>query len=165
MPPLQHRDPGVVGAALGGDGLTAGVIVDGHHLDEFVVRLAWRALGPRRFLTVTDATAGLGLPPGRQRLGDQEVVVGDGDVRLADGTLAGSATSLDGCLRELRRITGCGVLEALATATSTPAAVLGDPDRGMLDPGARGDVVLLTPDLHVVATVVGGALLHDRRGD
>jgi N-acetylglucosamine-6-phosphate deacetylase len=135
----------------------------GHHLDPAVVRLAWRVLGPSRFLTVSDTTAALGLPDGKQRLGDQDVVIRDGAVRLADGTLAGTAASLIGCLRELVRVTGCSPDEALATATATPARLMGDASRGRLTPGARGDLVLLTEDFRVVATVVCGEVVYDAR--
>ena len=150
MPPLHHRAPGPVGAALDGP-LVAGVLVDGHHLDPSVVRLAWRLLGPSRFLSVSDATAALGLD-GQTVLGDQDVTIAGGAVRLADGTLAGSASSLVDCLRELVRVTGCTIDEAVATATTTPARLMGlqRPD----------DRVLVTPSLDVVATMVGGEVVH-----
>lgn len=162
MPPLHSRAPGPVGATFDGS-LVAGVLVDGHHLDPAVVRLAWRVLGPSRFLSVSDTTAALGLADGAQRLGDQEVLIKDGAVRLADGTLAGTAASLIYCLRELVRVTGCSHDEALTTATATPCRLLGDASRGRLDPGARGDLVLLTEDLRVVVTVVGGDVVYDAR--
>ena len=141
MAPLLPREPGPVGVALGGDDLVAGVIVDGHHLDPHFVRAAWRALGPSRFLSVSDTTAALGLPDGPTRLGDQEVVVADGTVRLHDGTLAGSAESLLGCLRHLVAQTGCSVEDAVATATTTPLALLGLP--------VREERIELTDDLEL----------------
>ena len=101
MPPLLAREPGPVGVALAGPDLVAGVIADGHHLHPATLSAFWRALGPDRFLAVSDTTAALGLPDGPARLGDQEVVVADGTVRLADGTLAGSAASLIACLEVL----------------------------------------------------------------
>jgi N-acetylglucosamine-6-phosphate deacetylase len=172
MTPLTAREPGPVGAALGSAGLTAGLIVDGVHLDPYAVRAAWNALGPDRFWSVSDTTAALGLGDGPTRLGDQDVVVRDGAVRLADGTLAGSAASLAHCVRTLWTTTGCSLAEALATATSTPARIVRDSRRGSLALGSRGDVVLLDADagtgrLEVVATVVGGAVVDgavvDRR--
>lgn len=129
MPPMTSREPGPVGAALGGSDVVAGVIVDGHHLDPLFVRAAWRALGPARFLSVSDTTAGLGLPDGPARLGDQDVVVSAGTVRLGDGTLAGSAASLADCLRVLIAQTGCTVGEAVDTATTVPLSLLGLPPR------------------------------------
>ncbi|OHV31047.1 N-acetylglucosamine 6-phosphate deacetylase [Pseudofrankia sp. EUN1h] len=161
MPPFSAREPGPIGAALGGSGLVAGVIADGLHLDPLTLRLAWRALAPGRFLAVSDTTAALGMPDGPARLGDQDVIVSAGAVRLADGTLAGSAASLPECLRTLVRTTGCGLADAVACATSTPAALVRDPARGRLRPGARGDVTVLDRDLDVVATVVAGRVVHD----
>ena len=168
MPPMLAREPGPVGVALGGSRphaprLVAGVIVDGVHLHPDVVTATWRALGPSRFLTVSDTTAALGLTEGRARLGDQEVLVSADSVRLVDGTLAGSASSIVDCLRLLRTTTGCSLEEAVATVTTTPADLVGDATRGRLDPGLRGDLTLVDDGLRVVATVVGGRVVHDAR--
>jgi N-acetylglucosamine-6-phosphate deacetylase len=129
MPAMLPREPGPVGAALGGSDLVAGVIVDGHHLDALFVRAAWRALGPSRFLSVSDTTAALGLPDGPTSLGDQDVTLSAGSVRLSDGTLAGSAASLADCLRTLIAQTGCSVEDAVATATTVPLGLLDLPPR------------------------------------
>lgn len=168
MAPLHHREAGPVGVALGGDRLVAGVIADGHHVTPLVLAAALRALGAERFLSVSDATAALGMPDGVVRLGDQEVVIADGTVRLRDGTLAGSAASLADCLDMLLLATGCPLATVVQTATQTPARVIGDPRRGRLVVGARADVVLLehdadAPSLRVAATLVGGELVHDAR--
>ena len=125
MPAMRPREPGPVGAALGGASLVAGLIVDGHHLDPAFVRTAWRALGPDRFLSVSDTTAALGIPDGPARLGHREVVVAGGTVRLLDGTLAGSAASLTECVQLLVEQTGCSTADAVATATTTPLRLLG----------------------------------------
>jgi N-acetylglucosamine-6-phosphate deacetylase len=142
MPPLLAREPGPVGAALGGSDLVAGLIVDGHHLAPEFVRTAWRALGPTRFLSVSDTTAALGLPDGPTRLGTQDVVLADGAVRLLDGTLAGSAASLLDCVRTLVATVGCRVEDAVATATATPLRLLG------LDP--RPETITVTDELELV---------------
>jgi len=164
MPPMLAREPGLVGHALGGTSLTAGVIADGFHLDPLTLNTAWRSLAPSgRFLAVTDTTAALGMPDGPARLGDHDVVVADGTVRLADGTLAGSAASLSQCLRVIREVTGASLAEAVDCCSGVPARLLGDAARGALAPGCRGDVTLVDDDLDVVATVVGGVLVHDGR--
>ena len=165
MPPMLSRDPGPVGVALGRSTLVAGVIVDGHHLHPATVDAIWRALGPARFLTVSDATAGLGLPEGPTRLGEQDVVVSAGSVRLLDGTLAGSAAGVLACARRLRSATGASWDDVIATVTTTPADLVGDRTRGRLVPGARGDLTLVDDDFEVVATVVGGVVVHDVRRD
>jgi N-acetylglucosamine-6-phosphate deacetylase len=166
MSPPSAREPGAAAVALGGDDLVAGVIADGHHLDPRLLRTAWRALEPDRFLAVSDTTAALGLPDGPIQLGEQEAFLADGAVRLADGTLAGSAASLADCLRVLRATTGCSPAEAVATATTVPARLIGDERRGRLDAGCRGDLVLLDLSddrFDVIATVVAGELVHDVR--
>ncbi|MCU1352929.1 MAG: N-acetylglucosamine-6-phosphate deacetylase, partial [Acidimicrobiales bacterium] len=155
MEPLHHRDPGLIGVALTDERLHVGLIADGVHVAARVVDLVWRATGPRLTL-VTDAVAALGMPPGRSRIGDTEILVTETDVRLADGTLAGSKLALDQAVRNLVAMSGCSAAEALGAASTAPARLLADPHRGTLETGARADVVVLTPDLEVVATLVGG---------
>jgi N-acetylglucosamine-6-phosphate deacetylase len=162
MPGLGHYEPGPVGAALSGGDLVAGVIVDGLHVHPRTVAATWRALGPERFLAVSDTTAALDLPPGRTMLGRHDVVVGEGAVRLAsDGTtLAGSAVGLDDCVRRLAAYTGCTPAEAVAAATTVPARLF-----PALAAGARpGDLTLLDADLRVAGTVIGGRVVFDRDG-
>ncbi|MBX6388532.1 MAG: N-acetylglucosamine-6-phosphate deacetylase [Frankia sp.] len=156
MPPLAGRAPGAVGAALGLPRLVAGVIADGQHLHPATLAAYWRALGPGRFLPVTDCTAALGLPDGPARLGEQRVWVVDGTPRLADGTLAGSGASLPACLRVLRAATGASLAEVVTGCTAGAARLLGSPDRGRLAVGARGDLTLVDADLNVIATVIDG---------
>ncbi|MCR1786593.1 N-acetylglucosamine-6-phosphate deacetylase [Nocardioides carbamazepini] len=160
MPALAGREPGAVGAALADPRLVAGVIADGHHLHPTTLAAYARALGPDRLLAVTDCTAALGMPDGPARLGDQRVVVREGTVRLEDGTLAGSAASLPECLRVLRSATGWSLADVVGCCTSVAADLVGDPSRGRLVEGARGDLTLVDDELRVVATVVGGRLLH-----
>jgi N-acetylglucosamine-6-phosphate deacetylase len=154
MRPFAHRDPGPVGAALADGEVVAGLICDGIHVDPIAVRMAWRALGPARLNLVTDAISALGVEAGR--LGSVDVTVGADGVRNADGVLAGSTLSLDQAVRNLVAYTGCDVVDAVATVTSTPADVLGLADRGRLAIGKRADVTVLDRDLYVIATVVGG---------
>jgi N-acetylglucosamine-6-phosphate deacetylase len=88
-----------------------------------------------------------------------DVTVGVDGVRLADGTLAGAALGLDGAVRNLLAYTGCTISEAAATVTSTPASVLRLADRGVIDDGRRADLVVLTPELDIVATIVAGEVV------
>jgi N-acetylglucosamine-6-phosphate deacetylase len=164
MAPLHHRAPGLAGVALTDERVRAGLIVDGIHVDPSVVALAQRALGERLTL-VTDAVAALGMPPGRQALGRAEVTAGDDGVRLADGTLAGSNLAMDDAMRNLVTFTGCAPEAALHAASAGPASLLGDGARGTLDVGRRADLVLLTRDLEVVTTFVGGTAAAPHRTD
>ena len=154
MPPLAHREPGPVGLALAGGHVVAGLIADGIHVHPLAVAAAYRALGPDRLNLVTDAVAAMGRPAGTYRLGADDITVGPDGVRLGDGTLAGSALSIDHAVRNLRSFTGCSIAEAVATVTSTPARVLGLATKGTVAPGHDADITLLDRDLRVVATIV-----------
>ena len=157
MRPLDHHAPSLAAALLDDDRVTIGLIADGLHVAPEMIALVRRTIGPGRLSLVSDAMAGLDMAPGRMRLGAAEVVVGADGARLQDGTLAGSIAGLDAGLGMLMAATGCDLSEAVATVTSTPAELLrlGD-GRGRLEVGGRADITLLTPELEVVATLVGG---------
>ena len=159
MRPFGHRDPGPVGATLARDDVVAGLIVDGIRVAPSAVTAAWRALGPDRLMLVTDAVAALGLPAGPVQLGSVAAISGPAGVRTTDGTLAGSTLSMDQAVRNLMAFTGCSLADAVRCASVTPAALLGDSARGRLEPGRRGDVVVLSPEGFVVATVVAGEVV------
>ena len=161
MPALGHRDPGLVGALLTDERLTVGFIADGIHTHPAVIKLVWQALGSGRLALVTDAMAALGMPPGRYRLGDDEVMVDAVSCRLADGALAGSILSPDQALRNLIAAAGCTLAEALPMVTTTPARAIGlGHARGRIAEGCIADMVLLTPDLHVRTTIVEGDVVY-----
>ena len=114
-------------------------------------------------MLVSDATAALGAPPGRYRLG--ELAIASDGVRAQDpatGALAGSAAGLDAGVRNVVAITGCSAAEAIAAATSTPAGLLGRAELGALGAGSPADMVLLDADLRVATTIVGGVVAHRR---
>jgi N-acetylglucosamine-6-phosphate deacetylase len=162
MGPLHHRDPGLAGVALTDERVRVGAIADGLHLHPATVALAARALG-KRLCLVTDAVAALGMPAGRVPLGVLEAFATDDGVRLADGTLAGSDLSLDRAVHNLMAFAGVSLPAAVAAVTTSPAALLGLDDRGVIRPGAVGDLVLLDPTGAVTATVVDGRIAFDRR--
>ncbi len=159
MPALHHREPGLTAALLNVPTLTVGLIADDIHVHPDLVRLVWQLLGPSRLNLVSDAMAALGMAPGQYLLGDYAVTVTETDARLADGTLAGAILPVDGCLRNLIHCTGCAVEDALATVTTTPAALLNQTRKGRLAPGADADLVLLDGELRVLKTWVGGELM------
>jgi len=161
MPTLHHREPGLVAAALADPRVTVGLVADGLHVHPALVGLLWRWLGPDRLNLVTDAMAALGMGPGEYVLGDYAVRVAEDAARLADGTLAGCVLSLDAMLRAFLSYSGATVDEALPTITTTPARLLGLGDwLGRIAPGCAADLVLLSPDLRVVETFVGGESVY-----
>jgi N-acetylglucosamine-6-phosphate deacetylase len=163
MPPLDRREPGLVGALLEDERVTVGLIPDGIHVHPSLIRLVHALVGAARFSAVTDATAALGMPDGDYRLGDHPVTLEEGAVRRPDGRLGGSALAPDDAVRRLARMTGGEPAGALAAMTSVPANLLEiSAERGILCLGARADLVLLTADLEPVAKFVGGQVVFER---
>jgi N-acetylglucosamine-6-phosphate deacetylase len=163
MTALDHREPGLVGTALMRDSIKAGIIVDGIHLHPDVVALAHRVLGVERFVLVTDAMAALGMAGDHFKIGPLEVTVDNGGVRNIDGHLAGSTLAMDQAVRNLIEFTGCSVEDALQSASCAPSSVIKAQNLGALFSGNAADLVLLSEGLEVIATMVAGEFVYDRR--
>ncbi|HEX7972940.1 MAG TPA: N-acetylglucosamine-6-phosphate deacetylase [Anaerolineales bacterium] len=157
MPPLHHREPGLIGALLTDPSVRCGLIVDGIHSHPLMVDLAYRCKGAAGLTLVTDAISAMGMPPGQYTIGGETVWVDGTAVRQSEGRLAGSVLSMDQAVRNMVSYTGCSPAEAVCMASATPAEVLGLGDRlGHLKPGFPADLVLLDPALRVQATFVRG---------
>ena len=122
MTGLHHRAPGMAGAALAHAEYSE-IIPDLLHVHPGAIRVALRSI-PRLFC-VTDASSAAGMPDGEYRLGTQVVHKCLGGVRLADGTLAGSALTLDQAIARTVRETGFGLEDVLPMASTVPAASVG----------------------------------------
>jgi N-acetylglucosamine-6-phosphate deacetylase len=155
MRPLDHREPGILGEVLSDERLSADIIADGVHVDPAVVDLFIKAKGPEGAVLITDATAATGMPEGRYRLGSLEVEVKDGRC-MANGKLAGSVLTMDRAVRNVMEFARWDLQKALRLATLNPARVAALSGRGELKPGARADVVVLSPNGEVRNTIVGG---------
>jgi len=145
------RSPGPVGAALTDDRLTASLIADLVHLDPRTLDLAIRAKPVDRVVLVTDAVAW--RSPWAQERGIRLV---DGAPRLPDGTIAGSALTMDRAVRNLVQVVGVDLADAVRFASTNPARLMGCADRGVLAVGARADVVALDRDLQVAQVWIAG---------
>lgn len=156
MSPLQHREPGLVGAALDLGALSAGIIADGVHVDPVAMRVALKAKsGPGRIFLVTDAMSQTGTDVTSFFLGGREIFRRGGTLTLADGTLAGADIDLPASLRFLTGTLEMPLETALAMATSDPADVLARP-LGRLEEGYPADFVLFGENLAVDGVWLGG---------
>jgi N-acetylglucosamine-6-phosphate deacetylase len=147
MPTIDHRAPGAAGALLTDRRATVEVIADGIHLHPATLRLVVATRGPRDVALVTDAVAAAGLPDGTHPFAGRTVLLKAGAVRLPDGTLAGSALTLDRAVRNMVTLAGVDWSDAIRMATFTPASIAGVADRkGCIQPGADADLLALDDD-------------------
>jgi N-acetylglucosamine-6-phosphate deacetylase len=161
--PFHHREPGVVGAALVTDELTAEVIVDLVHVHPAGVQMAYRCKGPRGLMLVSDALRGAGLPPGNYELGGHVTRLDGTVARLEDGTIAGSVITLEKAVRNAFEAADIPLVDAVAMASEVPAESLGLADRGAIAPGLRADLALLDDQFVVRATMVDGKWVYQAR--
>src|SRR5262245_39391128 len=156
MPPLAAREPGIAGAALADDRITAGLIVDGIHVDTVAVRAAFAAKVDCIAL-ITDAMPTVGATLDRFELMGRTVTLAGGRLTTGAGTLAGAHLDMAAAVRNAVKLAGIALDDALRAASLTPARFLGvDRERGVLAPGARADLVALDAELNVIATWVEG---------
>lgn len=153
-----ERVAGLLELALSEPDITCELIADGHHVSPTLMKMLYRAKGPRGISLVSDATAGAGLANGtRFDLAGQECVVDGGVCWLADrSALAGSASRMIDLVRTLVRLADVPLHEAIAMATANPARALDAPGKGRIEVGADADLVVFSPEFEVLRTFVGG---------
>ncbi|MDI7862312.1 N-acetylglucosamine-6-phosphate deacetylase [Rhizobiaceae bacterium n13] len=158
MSPLGHREPGVVGATLDSSNVYAGLIADGFHVDPVAMGVALRAKnGPGRIFLVTDAMSTIGTDDTGFLLNGRQIYRKDGRLTLADGTLAGADIDMLSSVRFVHEKLGFPLEEAVRMASVYPAeAVRLEARKGKLQPGFDADFVLLTGELAMGSTWIGG---------
>ncbi|MCB8880379.1 N-acetylglucosamine-6-phosphate deacetylase [Acidisoma cellulosilytica] len=156
MPPLAGREPGPVGAALLDRTAWCGLIVDGVHVHPVSLGAALAARPLDRMVLVTDAMSVLGTDADGFDLYGQRILRRHGRLEREDGTLAGADLDMATAVRNSVEMLGCPVEQALRMAATYPAALMRLADRGMIAPGLRADLVLLTDGLQPIGTWLEG---------
>ncbi len=151
---VSARDPGPVGAALVDDRLAVSLIADLAHVDPAGLSLAFRAKPEGQVVLVTDAVAW-----GSSWAKVQGIELVDGAPRLPDGTIAGSALTMDQAVRNVIDAVGVDLVTAVRAAATNPARVIGADGHGSLEVGAVGGVVVLDDDLQVRQASIDGTSL------
>jgi N-acetylglucosamine-6-phosphate deacetylase len=168
MSPLASREPGVVGAALEDSTSWCSIIVDGHHVDPAVLRIALRCKPRDRFILITDAMPSVGADGASFVLQGKVITVKNGVCLDEHGTLAGSDLDMASAVRNAVRLLGLDLAEASRMASRNPAEFLGLSDvTGRIAPGYQADLVLVDDDIHVLDSWIGGQDLsasHARAG-
>ena len=156
MPSIHHRDPGVIPAAAENPNVRAEIICDGLHIHPASVRLAFSAFGADRMIIISDALRCCGMPDGEYELGGQQVFLSGGIAKLANGTIAGSATNLFECMRRAMSF-GIGEEDAIRAASYNPACSLGAQDKiGSIETGKFADFVVCNSDYSEKTVYIGG---------
>ena len=157
MPPLNHRNPGVIGAVRDAGDCRAELICDGVHVHPAMIRATFAMFGAERMILISDSMRATGLADGEYTLGGQAVTVKGNLATLHDGTIAGSATNLMDCMRYVVNKVGISLETALMCATENPAREIGIFDEtGSIHVGKKADFVLLDKKLNIVGVYVDG---------
>lgn len=149
MQPFGHRAPGLIGAAMDDPECMVELICDGYHIHPSAIRAAFRMFGPERVILISDSMRATGMENGTYELGGQEVTVKDRKAVLKDGTLAGSATNLYGCMCKAVEF-GIPLEQAIMAATANPARSIGIFDHvGSIRIGKQADLLLVSENLEL----------------
>ena len=149
MQPFGHRAPGLIGAAMDDPECMVELICDGYHIHPSAIRAAFRMFGPERVILISDSMRATGMENGTYELGGQEVTVKDRKAVLKDGTLAGSATNLYGCMCKAVEF-GIPLEQAIMAATANPARSIGIFDRvGSIRIGKQADLLLVSENFEL----------------
>jgi N-acetylglucosamine-6-phosphate deacetylase len=162
MPPLHHRNPGVLGAVLMDDRVFTQVIADGVHLHPAIVDLLFKVKGVEKNILITDAIRAAGQDDGIYVLGTQTITVENGVARTESGALAGSTLLLHQAIKNSAAFTHRNWQDLLPSATCVPAKSLGLENQiGSLKPGAYADIVFMDEHHVPCFTMVAGNIVFD----
>ncbi len=157
MSPLHHRNPGMVGAALTSENAYLEVICDGQHVHPAAIQALLKARTTDKVVLITDCMMAGGMDEGEYKLGDFDVIVKDGAVKLKSGSLAGSVLTLDKAVKNVVEWGLASPLEAVKMATLIPARSVNLEQKiGSIQVGKYADINILNSDLSVEQVYING---------
>jgi N-acetylglucosamine-6-phosphate deacetylase len=168
MTGMHHRRPNVVGAALTCDAVVGELIADGIHVHPVAMDVLVRCKGFDKVCIITDSSSLAGLPDGEYAGHDSRPVVKKGGIirwvgfdETQDGTMRGSAFTMDHGLRTLVSEVGLRLRDVVRMATLTPAVSAGlSRDIGSLEPGKFADLAVIDERVNVHMTLVHGEVVY-----
>ncbi len=161
MTPMNHRNPGVVGAALSSD-VSCELIADTFHIHPGLFSLL-HSVKKDKLILITDCTRAGGLADGEYTLGGQPIYVNGIECRLADGTIAGSVLKLNNAVKNYRDHAKIPMWEAVRAASLHAAMAIGeDQTKGSLAEGKDADIVLMDNNCTALQTYVRGELKYTK---
>ena len=160
MTPLQHRGPGVVGAAMNAD-VSCELIVDTFHVDPALYNMLWKLKG-RKLCFITDCLPAGGLPEGEYTLGGAKIIYRGIVCRLEDGTVAGSVLHLNKGVWNVYTNSDIPLYECVNCASLNPATVLGiDKTKGSLETGKDADIIITDSEFNIEKTIIKGEIKYE----
>ena len=160
MTPLQHRNPGVVGAALSDEKVSCELIADTFHVSPGLYKMIAKAKGDK-FCLITDCMRAGGMEDGDYTLGGQHVIKTGIQCLLEDGTIAGSVLKLNEAVRNLKEHTELSLPEVFACASLHPAMAVGEAESiGSLAEGKCADIIICDDDINVSMTIINGEIYN-----
>ena len=158
---LNHRKPGIVGAALTSPVFTE-LIADTFHVHQGLFSMLYNVKRDLLVL-VTDCTRAGGLPDGEYTLGGQPIFVNGIECRLQDGTIAGSVLRLNDAARNLHRLGKVPLKDAIHAASLSAARTIGmDRVKGSIEDGKDADFIFIDDECRVYSTFVRGTLKYSK---
>jgi N-acetylglucosamine-6-phosphate deacetylase len=162
MAPFNHREPGIIGAALENDKCMAELICDEFHIHPTVINMTFRVFGAERVILVSDSMRATGMTDGEYMLGEHQVIVTDGVARMKDGNLAGSTRNLMDCLKIAVKDMKIPLETAIRAATLNPAIAAGvDEKYGSISTGKKANAVFVDKELNVVMVMKDGKIIRN----
>ncbi len=162
MAPFNHREPGIIGAALENDKCMAELICDEFHIHPTVINMTFRVFGAERVILVSDSMRATGMMDGEYMLGEHQVIVTDGVARMKDGNLAGSTRNLMDCLKIAVKDMKIPLETAIRAATINPAIAAGVDDKyGSISTGKKANAVFVDKELNVVMVMKDGKIIRN----
>ena len=161
--PIHHREVGVVGAAMLFDELYTELICDGIHVSSPAVKLLCKNKPLDKIVLITDSLPEKGLKDGVYLDNDQEIYVKNNELRLKDGTLAGSSLTMNQAIKNLINFTGVSFINAICFATSNPAKNLNIFDKvGSIEVGKLANFAVIDKELNVYQTIRCGNIIYKK---
>lgn len=162
MTPLNHREPGVVGASLTSDVFTE-LIADTIHVNKHLFQFVLDNKGKEKIVLITDSMRAGCMKDGQYDLGGQPVVVKDGVARLESGNLAGSVLTLNKAIYNFLQNTNATVAEVIHMASLNPATSIGVSDRkGSLEIGKDADIAIFDEEMNCYLSIVEGREVYNQ---
>lgn len=159
MRPLNHREPGTVGALLYGD-FHCEIIADFVHIHPQVVSLAYKLKGANGLTLITDSELAAGMPDGEYFINGRKYTVCEGKTLTDDGAIAGGSACLFTCFKNLVSL-GVPVEKAIQTVTENPARAAGIFEKtGSLTVGKTADLLIVDSNLSLKHVMVRGKLIY-----